>query len=79
MYIQNIGSLGAVAKKQLRSEYLAFLCKPISYFMGITVTLNDHGGHIYIFYIAYGINLSIHAKNWVSFCFCLHVPYGDLY
>ena len=68
MYIQDIGSLGAVAKKQLRSEFLAFLCKPISYLMGLTETSNDHGGQIYIFYIASGRNLSIHAKKRVSLC-----------
>ena len=70
MYIQDIGSLGAVAKIQLRSEFLAFLCKPISYLLGLTVTSNDHGGQIYIFYIASGRNLSMHAKNWVYLCCC---------
>ena len=62
MYMQKIIYLGAVAKIQLRSEFLAFLCKPISYLLGLTVTSNDHGGQIYIFYIASGRNLRIHEK-----------------
>ena len=66
MYIQYIGSLGAVAKMQLSREFLAFFCKPISYLLGLTITSKDHDDQIYIFYIASGRNLSIHAKNWVS-------------
>jgi len=62
MYIQNIGSLAVVTKTQLRSEFLASLCKPISYLLGLAVTSNYHGGKSYIFYTASGRNLSLHAK-----------------
>ena len=39
-------------------------------FIGPKVTSNDLGGQIYIRYVTSVGNLCIHAKNWVSVCYC---------